>query len=77
MKTLWKLTKEAARYKGLYVIAILSTFALTVINLSAPKVLSKMTGIVSEGVDAAALRSIRLLALILLGLYLCVCCSAS
>ena len=70
MKTLWKLTKEAARYKGLYVIAILSTFALTVINLSAPKVLSKMTGIVSEGVDAAALRSIRVLALILLGLYL-------
>ena len=25
MKTLWKLTREAARYKALYVIAILST----------------------------------------------------
>ena len=36
MKTLWKLTREAARYKGLYVIAILSTFSLTLINLSAP-----------------------------------------
>ena len=70
MKTLWKLTKEAARYKGLYVIAILSTFALTVINLSAPKVLSHMTGIVEKGVDDEALSSIRLLALLLLGLYL-------
>ncbi len=70
MKTLWKLTKEAARYKGLYVIAIFSTFALTVINLTAPKILSKMTGIVEKGVDDSALTSIRWLALILLGLYL-------
>ncbi len=70
MRTLWKLTKEAARYKGLYIIAILSTFGLTVVNLSAPKVLSSMTGIVEKGVDEAALISIRNLALILLGLYL-------
>ena len=70
MKTLWKLTKEAARYKGLYLIAIFSTFALTVINLTAPKILSKMTGIVSTGVDQAALTSIRHLALALLLLYL-------
>ena len=70
MKTLWKLTKEAARYKGLYLIAILSTFALTVINLTAPKLLSKMTGIVSKGVDDKALETIRLLAFGLLGLYL-------
>ena len=70
MKTLWKLTREAARYKGLYVIAILSTFSLTVINLTAPKVLSNMTGIVEKGVDDDALKTIRVLALMLLGLYL-------
>ena len=70
MKMLWKLTKEAARYKGLYVLAILSTLSLTVINLSAPKVLSSMTGVVSKGVDDAALKSITGLALILLALYL-------
>lgn len=70
MKTLWKLTREAARYKGLYVIAILSTFSLTVINLTAPKVLSNMTGIVEKGVDDDALKTIRVLALVLLGLYL-------
>ena len=70
MNTLWKLTKEAARYKGLYVIAILSTFGLTVVNLSAPKVLSAMTGIVESGMNEDSLSSIRNLALILLGLYL-------
>ena len=70
MKMLWKLTKEAARYKGLYVLAILSTFALTVINLSAPKVLSAMTGVVEQGVDEKGLDRIMVLALILLGLYL-------
>ena len=67
---LWKLTKEAARYKGLYVLAILSTFALTVINLSAPKVLSAMTGVVEQGVDEMGLDTIMTLAFILLGLYL-------
>jgi len=70
VKTLWKLTKEAAHYKGLYVIAILSTFGLTLVNLSAPKVLSAMTGIVERGVDDASLKSITHLATLLLGLYL-------
>ena len=70
MKTLWKLTKEAARYKGLYVIAILSTFGLTLVNLTAPKVLSSMTGIVERGVGDDTLPSIMNLAYILLALYL-------
>lgn len=70
MKMLWKLTKEAARYKGLYVLAILSTLALTILNLSAPKILSSMTGVVEKGVDDAALTVISRLALMLLVLYL-------
>ncbi len=70
MKMLWKLTKEAARYKGLYILAILSTLCLTGINLAAPKVLSSMTGIVETGVNDRAMRSIALLALLLLVLYL-------
>lgn len=37
MKMLWKLTKEAARYKGLYILAIVSTLCLTAVNLAAPK----------------------------------------
>ncbi len=70
MKMLWKLTKEAARYKVLYILAILSTLLLTGVNLAAPKLLSKMTGIVGEGVDDAALKQIVYLAIGLLVLYL-------
>jgi len=70
MKMLWKLTKEAARYKVLYILAILSTLLLTGVNLTAPKLLSNMTGIVSGGVDKQALSSIVSLALMLLILYL-------
>ena len=70
MKVLWKLTKEAARYKVLYVVAILSTLALTFVNLTAPKVLSAMTGVVERGVDDAALSTVMRLAAALLILYL-------
>ena len=62
MKMLWKLTKEAARYKGLYILAILSTLGLTLVNLTAPKLLSSMTGVVEKGVDDAALKLIMGLA---------------
>ena len=65
---LWKLTREAARYKLLYVTAILATLGLTVVNLAAPRVLSALTGVVEAG--TISLPVIRTLALILLGLYL-------
>ena len=70
MKTLWKLTKEAARYKALYILAILSTLCLTIVNLTAPKLLSAMTGLVGAGLDEAGLNRVIRLALGLLGLYL-------
>ena len=70
MKMLWKLTKEAARYKALYVLAIFSTLGLTLVNLTAPKLLSSMTGVVEKDVDDAALKLIMGLALGLLALYL-------
>ena len=70
MKTLWKLTKEAARYKALYILAILSTLCLTIVNLTAPKLLSAMTGLVGAGLDEAGLNRVIQLALGLLGLYL-------
>jgi ATP-binding cassette subfamily B protein len=67
---LLKLSKEAIRYKGLYILAILATLCLTGVNLIAPRVLSSMTGIVSRGVDDAGLRQISTLTLILVLLYL-------
>ena len=70
MKILWRLGKEAIRYKALYIIAILSTFCLTAVNLAAPKVLSAMTGLVARGVDRAALTRVWVLTAMLTGLYL-------
>ncbi len=70
MKMLWKLSREAIRYKTLYFFAIFSTLMLTVINLAAPKVLSAMTGIVSTGVDEAGMKRIIGFTVILIVLYL-------
>lgn len=70
MKTLWKLSKEALRYKTLYILAIAGTLSLTMVNLAAPKVLSAMTGIVKDGVSAEDLLEIRKLVIILVILYL-------
>ena len=70
MKLLWRIGKEALKYKTYYVIAILSTFFLTVINLAAPKFLSGMTKIVSDGVTDSGLQEILVLTVILAVLYL-------
>ena len=70
MKLLWRLSKEAIRYRMLYVIAILSTLALTFVNLTAPKILSSMTGIVERGVTQEGLLRIMRLTLILIAIYL-------
>ena len=70
MKMLWKLSREAIRYRGLYALAILATLGLTGVNLIAPRILSSMTGIVSRGVDDAGLHRIGILTIALLVLYL-------
>ena len=67
---LWRLSREAIRYRTLYIIAILSTLSLTAVNLAAPKALSAMTGIVERGVDEAGMRRIATLTAVLVGLYL-------
>ena len=70
MKMIWRLAKEAIRYKKLYFLAMFSTLMHTVINLTAPKILSKMTGIVEKGVTEEGLQTILKLTAILVGLYL-------
>ncbi len=70
MKMLWKLTKAAARYKGLYILAIISTLTLTAINLTAPKILSSMTGVVEGGMDESSFSIIINLTIILVVIYL-------
>ena len=70
IKTLWRLSREAIRYRTLYAVAIFSTLALTAVNLTAPKVLSFMTAIVESGVDENGLRAIGRLTAALVALYL-------
>lgn len=70
MKMIFQLTKEAARYKAYYVGAIMATLLLTLVNLAAPRVLSKATGTISGGVTNDTLNSVIAMGLILLALYL-------
>ncbi len=70
MKLLWRLSREASRYKGLYLAAILATLALTGVNLAAPKLLSAVMGVVEGGVDEAGLNRILILTAALAALYL-------
>jgi len=70
MKLLWRLSKEAIRYKALYVIAILSTLGMTIVNLIAPKLLSNVTALINTGIDKPALEKMQHITLILISLYL-------
>lgn len=70
MKLILRLAKEAIRYKFLYVLAICATLLHTVVNLTAPKILSSMTGIVEQGVTEESLSTIVKLSIVLVGLYL-------
>jgi ABC-type multidrug transport system fused ATPase/permease subunit len=70
MKILWKLGKEAKKYGKLYFTAIFATFALTIVSLTAPKLLSSMTAIVQKGVSKEGLIHIQRLALLLILLYM-------
>ena len=49
MKTLWRIAKEAVRYKGWLLLAIFGTLSLTGVNLIAPRIMASMTGIVADG----------------------------
>ncbi len=70
MKLIFKLSREAARYKGYYVGAILATLCLTIVNLTAPRVLSTATGMISNGIDSSNISGIVRMSVILLFLYL-------
>ena len=70
MKILWRVAKEAKKYRWLLLVAAIATLLLTAVNLAAPRVLTQMTAIVEGGVTEEGLRQIIGLALTLLGLYL-------
>lgn len=70
MKILWRVAKEASKYKWLLILAIFSTLMLTGINLYAPQVLTQMTSLVEQGVTQERLVTIGWLTVLLLGIYL-------
>ena len=70
MKTLWRIAKEAVRYKWWLLLAILGTFLLTGVNLIAPRIMANMTGLVAEGITQEKLPTVLWMALSLLGLFL-------
>jgi ABC-type multidrug transport system fused ATPase/permease subunit len=69
MKILWRLAKEAKKFRALLTIAILSTVALTGVNLIAPRLLANIVSIISSGMTSAGLRQIFVIAAVLLALY--------
>jgi len=69
LKVLLRVAKEARRYKGLLIMAALSTVILTGINLMAPRLMANMTALVAAGLDENGLQQIFTIALTLLGLY--------
>ena len=70
MRILLRVIKEARKFKGLFVISIISTLLLAVLNLIAPRLMSHMITLVSQGLDSAGLQQTLMIAVILLCLYL-------
>ncbi|MDR1804370.1 MAG: ABC transporter ATP-binding protein/permease [Treponema sp.] len=68
MNLLWRIAKEAKKYRGLLSIGAVATLLLSAVNLTAPRLLARMTGIVQRG----GFEMVEILRLVfaLLGLYL-------
>jgi len=67
---LWRIAKEAVRYKNWLILAIIGTLSLTVVNLIAPRIMASMTGIVAEGMTQEKFILVLKLAGFLLALFL-------
>ncbi|MDR0502775.1 MAG: ABC transporter ATP-binding protein/permease [Treponema sp.] len=70
MKILWRLAKEAVRYKGWLLLSIFGTLSLTVVNLTAPRIMASMTGLVAAGMNPERFKTVMWMAASLLGLFL-------
>ena len=68
MNLLWRVAGEARKYRGLLFLGASATLLLTFVNLTAPRLLARMAGMVQRGIPD--IQEIVYLALTLLGLYL-------
>ena len=69
MKALLRVAVEAKKYKFLIITSMISTLLLSVANLTAPRLMSRMIGLVAAGLDEAGLRQIKTLTLTLTLIY--------
>jgi len=69
MKTLLRVAKQAKKYKGWMSLAIIGALSLTAVNLTAPRIMSSMVGLVAEGMTDESFAAVRLMALALLALF--------
>lgn len=70
MKLIWRIAKEAKQYAGYLIIAVVSTFLLTGVNLAAPRILTEITRLVTLVRQDGALSAIALYTVILLAIYM-------
>jgi len=70
MKKLWRIAKEAVRYRWWLILAMLGTMSLTGVNLIVPRIMASMTGKVAEGINSESLITVFWMAGCLLALYL-------
>ena len=70
MKTLWRLAKEAVRYRFWLLLSMFGTLSLTAVNLIAPRIMASMTGIVAAGMTQESFKTVLWMAGALLGLFL-------
>lgn len=71
MKVLWRVTREASRYKGYLIAAALSTLILTGLNLVGPRIQTLIIGNLENGLNDGTMKQILSLAVTLLIVYLC------
>jgi ABC-type multidrug transport system fused ATPase/permease subunit len=70
MKILWRIAKEAVRYKGWLLLSIFGTLMMTTVNLIAPRIMAGMTGLVAAGMTRENLITVLKMAGGLFCLYL-------
>ena len=68
MNLLWRIAREARKYRVILFFGMLATLLLTGVNLVAPRILARMVGIVQRGIQD--LNEILVLVFTLLSLYL-------
>jgi len=70
MNTLWRIAREAARYRGWLALAVFGTLALTAVNLVVPRIMAAMTGMVADGMTPDGFSTVLWMAGALLGLFM-------